>query len=90
MAGSRWCTLTLALAPALAGCTADDSFADDGGYVAPTDATLYEAPSFPVPDVRSEGEATPGDASLEADGTLDADGADDAVAADGNLDAYGE
>jgi hypothetical protein len=86
MAGSRWCTLTLALAPALAGCTADDSFADDGGYVAPSDATLYEAPSLPAPDARSE-EGAAGDASLDADGTLDADGA---VAADGNPDADGE
>jgi hypothetical protein len=86
MAGSRWWMLTLALAPALAGCTADDSLADDGGYLAPSDATLYEAPSFPVPDVRSE-EGAAGDASLDADGTLDADGA---AAADGNPDADGE
>jgi hypothetical protein len=85
MAGPRWCTLTLALAPALAGCTADDSFADDGGYVVPTDATLYEAPSLPMPDVQSE-EAAPGDGSLDADSTVDADGA---VEADASADADG-
>ncbi len=82
---TRWCTLTLALAPALAGCTADDSFADDGGYAAPTDATLYDAPSFPKPDAQS-GEATVTDASLDADGTVDADAA---IEAEGTLDADG-
>jgi len=85
MAGSRWCTVTLALAPTLAGCTADDSFADDGGYVAP-DATLYDAPSFPRPDAQPEGAAP--DASLDADATVDAMGDADADA-DGTLDADG-
>jgi hypothetical protein len=78
MSGPRWCTLTLALAPALAGCTADDSFADDGGYVAPIDATLYEAPSLPTPDAPSEEAAAPGDGDVDADGTVAADGSADA------------
>jgi hypothetical protein len=83
---TRWWTLTLALAPALCGCTADDSFAEDGGAHASTDATLYDVPSFDVARPEAQAEGASSDASPDADGALDgatdAEGTADADAAD--------